>query len=238
MWNPWHGCTKISEGCANCYMYQQDEQYNVNSSIITKVKTKFDMPIKKDRNNQYKIKSGTVVATCFTSDFFIEEADDWRQEVWQMVKARPDLTFYIITKRIHRFMDCIPDDWGSGYDNVIINTTAENQNRLDERVPIITKLPIKHRGIVIAPILESIDMRNHLESGAIQEVSVGGESGRNSRICDYDWIMSIRNNCIDNNVNFMFYQTGTRFKKGGKLYFIKKSMEKEQALKANINFIK
>ncbi|MCQ2229825.1 MAG: phage Gp37/Gp68 family protein [Bacteroidales bacterium] len=31
-WNPWHGCTKISQGCKYCYVYCQDEMYGSETS--------------------------------------------------------------------------------------------------------------------------------------------------------------------------------------------------------------
>lgn len=78
IWNPWHGCIKISEGCENCYMYFLDKSRNLNGSDIYKVKTNFNLPLKKDRQGNYKIKSGEIIRVCMTSDFFLEEADNWR----------------------------------------------------------------------------------------------------------------------------------------------------------------
>ena len=76
-----------------------------------------------------------------TSDFFLEEADEWRPECWRMIRERSDLRFAIITKRIHRFMECIPDDWGEGYPNVSVYCTVENQQMADYRLPIYLELP-------------------------------------------------------------------------------------------------
>lgn len=111
-WNPWHGCDKISAGCLNCYVYRRDEEIGKDSSLVTQTSS-FDLPLKKNRKGEYKLQpeEGTVY-TCMTSDFFLEKADPWRPEIWRMIKARSDLKFYIITKRIERFMNCIPEDWG------------------------------------------------------------------------------------------------------------------------------
>lgn len=125
-WNPWHGCHKFSEGCVNCYVYRMDEKHGRDASVVTKLKT-MNLPIARKRDGSYKIASGEVLYTCFTSDFFIEEADAYRKEAWEMIKTRSDVHFYMITKRIHRFMECIPDDWNDGYDNVTICCTMENQ---------------------------------------------------------------------------------------------------------------
>ncbi|MDD4001782.1 MAG: DUF5131 family protein, partial [Bacteroidales bacterium] len=109
-WNLWHGCQKISEGCRNCYVYRQDERHGKDSYVVRKT-ANFNLPIKRKRDKSYKIPSGEIVYTCFTSDFFVEGADKWRKEAWEMIKTRSDLIFFIITKRIDRFMVELPEDW-------------------------------------------------------------------------------------------------------------------------------
>ena len=151
MWNLWHGCHKLSAGCKHCYVYSGDSRRGIDSSIVTKTKN-FDLPIQKKRNGDYKIPSGTMVYTCFTSDFFLEDTDEWRVEAWKMMKQRDDLRFMMITKRIDRFSQCLPDDWGNGYDNVTICCTVENQDRADYRLPIYKSAPIKHKIIICEPI--------------------------------------------------------------------------------------
>ena len=101
-WNPWHGCRKISAGCANCYMYRRDAEFGRDSSLVAKTAS-FKLPVQKTRGGSYKLQETGYVYTCMTSDFFIEEADEWRKEAWEMIRIRPDLKFYIITKRIGRF---------------------------------------------------------------------------------------------------------------------------------------
>lgn len=131
IWNPWHGCKKISPGCYNCYVYRRDAEFGKDSSIVKKTAA-FDLPLKRNRKKEYKLQpEEEPVYTCMTSDFFIEQADAWRQEAWAMIKERSDLHFVIITKRIHRFARCIPADWGDGYGNVTICCTCENQSRAD-----------------------------------------------------------------------------------------------------------
>lgn len=234
-WNPWHGCKKISAGCLNCYVYRTDSKYEKDSSAVSKNKA-FTMPIDKYKNGEYKIQpqEDNILYTCFTSDFFLEEADKWRDDCWKMIKQRPDLEFLIITKRIHRFYDCIPDDWGDGYENVHICCTCENQDRADFRLPIFKNAPIKKKSIICEPILQEIDLTPYLDKSIIQVVA-GGESGNNARICRYEWILSLREQCKNAGVSFCFKQTGARFEKDGKLYNIPRKIQHSQARKANIN---
>lgn len=235
-WNPWHGCTKISEGCKYCYVYRQDEMYgtDVSSSEVRRT-ANFSLPVRRKRDKTYKIGCGEVVYTCFTSDFFVEEADPWRAEVWEMIRQRSDLLFFIFTKRIHRFAESLPVDWGDGYDNVMIGCTVENQERADYRLPIFKSLPIKHKVIIAAPLLGKIELSPYLDH-TIQEVAVSGESGNDARICDYAWILDIRRQCVEKEIPFCFHQTGAKLFKDGKLYRIKRYHQLSQARKAKIDY--
>ena len=85
IWNPWHGCKKCSEGCENCYMYFLDRMRDQDGSRIYKTKNGFRYPLSKNRQGQYKIKSGEMIRVCMTSDFFLEEADPWREEAWAVI---------------------------------------------------------------------------------------------------------------------------------------------------------
>ncbi len=235
-WNPWHGCTKISPGCAHCYVYRQDEMYgSAKSSMAVSINREFGLPVRRGRDKSWKIPPGSVVMTCFTSDFLLEGADRWRDEAWEMMKVRSDCMFYFFTKRITRLADVLPDDWGDGYDNVIIGCTAENQSMADLRLPVFLDLPIKHRTIILAPLLEAVDIKKYLD-GRIEEVAVSGESGAEARICDYDWILDIRSQCVEHNVPFRFHQTGARLLKDGRLYRIKRRWQLSQAAKAGIDY--
>lgn len=232
-WNPWHGCHKKSEGCAHCYVYRTDSAHDRDPSVVVKTKA-FDLPLRKKRDGSFKIPPGDEVYTCFTSDFFVEDADEWRREAWAMIKARPDLVFIMTTKRIERFCVSLPDDWHDGYDNVVLAVTAENQRRADERLPLYMSLPLKHRIIICEPLLGHIDLSPYLD-GRVIKVVAGGESGNEARVCDYSWILSLREQCRAARTGFYFKQTGARFLKDGKLYRIRRPLQAQQAHRANID---
>ena len=195
----------------------------------------FTLPIKRRRNGSYKIPPGKIVFTCFTSDFLLEDADPWRAECWRMMRQRSDCWFYFFTKRIHRLADCLPPDWGEGYDNVLIGCTVENQDRADYRLPIFLDLPIKHRSIIASPLLERLDLSAYLDD-RIEEVATGGESGVEARPCDYDWILDLRRQCVEKDIPFRFHQTGAYFIKDGRMYRVRRRHQLSQARKANIDY--
>jgi len=234
VWNLWHGCHKLSASCRHCYAYRSDAKHNIDSTIIRKTKS-FDLPIQKKRNGEYKIAQGTLVYTCFTSDFFVEDADPWRTEAWDIIRLRNDLHFLIISKRIHRIQETLPDDWGEGYEHVTLGCTIENQERADARLPMYKTLPIKHKILMCEPLLERIDLRPYEIGSWVEQVVAGGESGEEARPCHFDWVMELRNVCIENKVAFWFKQTGAKFVKDGRLYYIKRQLQHAQARKAGIN---
>lgn len=232
MWNPWRGCRKYSEGCKFCYIHKGDAKRNIDTNRIVKT-NQFDAPIARNKNGEYKIKSNQLVYVCFSTDFLIEDADSFRQECWRMIKERPDLNFLFLTKRIERFMNCIPDDWKDGYENVTVGCTIENQVRADERLSLFSTLPIKHKNIICQPLIEKVNIEKYLSG--VELVVVGGESDKNARILDYDWVLSIREQCINQGVHFEFRQCGTHFIKDDKCYTLNVKQLMSQARKANIN---
>ena len=234
MWNPWRGCKKCSEGCLHCYIHKGDAKRNIDTESIIKTKD-FNKPIEKLKNGNYKIKSG-LIYVCFSTDFLIEEADNWRPECFKIIKERQDCTFLFLTKRIDRYNKCIPSDWGNGYDNVVIGCTIENQKNADYRLSIFNKLPIKHKCIIAQPLLETINIEKYLEG--IEIVIVGGESDINARPLNYDWVLNIREACIKKEVNFEFRQCGTYTIKDGKTYKLQIKDLTGQAKLANINYEK
>ena len=189
LWNPWHGCHKLSTGCRHCYVYRGDSKHGKDSSIITKT-GQFNLPVRRKKDKTYKIPSGNLVYTCFTSDFLIEEADEWRIEAWKMMRERYDLHFLFITKRIDRLGQCLPPDWGDGYDNVTICCTMENQDRVDYRLPLYKAAPVKHKIIICEPLLSAINFKGELGTW-VEQIVVGGESGKEARICNYDWVLDL-----------------------------------------------
>lgn len=234
IWNPWHGCRKYSEGCEHCYMYYLDAQRDRDGSRIYRVKTNFDLPLKKNRAGEYKLPPGCTVHVCMTSDFFLEEADEWRDEAWDIIRKRSDVHFWLQTKRAQRVAECLPDDWGDGWDNVSMCFTAENQKRADERVPILLELPFREKSIMCAPMIGEITLEKYLSTGQIKRVLVDGENYDGRRVLDYEWVKKLYSECQRNSVLFDFCGTGNLFRKDGKTYRICKAYQHVQALRSGI----
>ncbi len=237
IWNPWHGCKKCSEGCENCYMYFLDAQRGKSGADIYRTKSGFSYPLSKDRSGRYKVKSGEQIRVCMTSDFFLEEADPWRDDAWRIIRQRPDVIFFLLTKRPERVADCLPYDWGDGWENVFFNVTCENQRRADERIPILLDLPFKHKGVMCAPFIGGITLDTYLKTGQLEQVIADGENYAGARPLHYEWVKRLSDECRRYNVTFAFVGTGRRFVKDGKTYAIEGSeLQANQAFLSGLSF--
>lgn len=233
MWSPWRGCRRYSEGCRFCYIHKGDLKRGVDTETVVRTDS-FTAPIDRRKNGTFKMSPGQMVYLCFQTDFLLPDADGWRGECWEMIRERSDLRFLFLTKRVERFADCTPSDWGDGYDNVIVGCTVENQETADYRLAIFEKLSIKHRNVIAQPLLERIDIEKYL--AGIELCVVGGESDRNARTLNYDWVLDIREQCRRTNTHFEFRQCGTHFVKDGVAYTLQVKDLCSQARKAGLNF--
>ena len=130
--NFWVGCTKVSPGCKYCYMHRIYDSKGVNPNLVRRTS---------DASFYQALswKQPKMIFTNSMSDFFIEEADQWRFEAWEIIRRTPQHKWQILTKRIERVIDHLPPDWGDGWDNVWLGTFIENQayiNRMAELASI------------------------------------------------------------------------------------------------------
>ena len=244
-WNLWHGCTKVSSGCRNCYMFRRDEAVGNDPTVVRKTQA-FDLPVRLLRSGshkgEYSVPPGSHFYTCFSSDFFHEDADEWRNEAWEMMRVRSDCTFFMITKRPERIASQLPPGWKDGWEHVTIAVTCEDQKAAERRLPVYLSLPLKRRAVMIEPMLSALDLRSFLcertydGRSVIDSVSVGGESGPKARPCDYDWVLDVHAQCVENGVRFSYHQTGARLIKDGREYRIPRKRQHEQARKAKLDF--
>lgn len=210
-WNPWHGCKKVSQGCKNCFVYKMDERYGRDTTKIEKGKTTYEL---KDKN----CPPNSLVKLCFTSDFFIKEADEWRDGCWDFIRRRKDCIFVITTKRPERIKECVPSDWEDGWENVHISVSIENQEMADIRVKELLASPVKHREVFCSPLIGPITLGKYLDTGLIKCINVGGEMTliKDVRPLRYEWVENLYKEAHDRNIEFYFHQTGSMFIKDGK----------------------
>src|ERR1041385_3774374 len=119
-WNPWRGCAKVSPGCAHCYMFTEQRRYGRDPTVVVRAASQtFRAPL--------RWREPRLIFTCSWSDWFHEDADEWRPEAWAIVRACPNLIFQILTKRPERIHDHLPLDCRDGYPNVWLGVSVENR---------------------------------------------------------------------------------------------------------------
>jgi len=195
-WNPWRGCHKVSEGCRNCYMYRLMKRWGQDPTRVERAGLRtFLSPL--------RWKKPRMIFTCSMSDFFIKEADEWRDEAWGIIRRTPQHTYQILTKRPERIEQCLPLDWGDGWPNVWLGVSAETHHAAIERLSILERIPAVIRFVSCEPLLSPINV------GLwpwLDWVIVGGESGPGYREMDLDWARDIRDWCIAQGIPFFFKQ--------------------------------
>ena len=202
-WNPWRGCHKVSPGCASCYMFRDQERYGRDPNVVVRASAAtFTGPL--------KWAGPKFVFTCSWSDFFVDEADPWRGEAWNIIRRTPHLTYQVLTKRPERIREHLPADWGGGWSNVWLGVSIENQH-WTSRLNWLMQIPAKVRFVSAEPLLAPLNLRPWLNLGYLNWTICGGESGGRPghppRHMDLDWVRSLRDQCLVAGVPF-FYKQG------------------------------
>lgn len=211
-WNPWHGCTKVSPGCAHCYMFRDKRRYGQDPNVVVRsARATFTAPL--------RWKNPARVFTCSWSDFFHLEADVWRDEAWDIIRETPHLTYQILTKRVERIADCLPNDWGEGWPNVWLGTSVEN-SRWTARIALLLGVPARLHFLSCEPLLGPLTIAAYMahplwagipgwnDAPTVKWVIVGGESGPNARPMELDWARDLRDECARAGVPFFLKQLG------------------------------
>ena len=201
-WNPWMGCTKVSAGCDNCYMFSEQTRYGNNPEVVRRSKTKFTDPL--------KWKEPKVIFTCSWSDWFHKDADAWRDEAWQIIKDTPRHTYQILTKRPGRMFRHLPADWGEGYPNVWLGTSVEDSSQV-HRAWRLGDTPARTRFISAEPLIAPLTFVNADGQSALERIHwviVGGESGPKWRPMVENWARQVRDECAVHHVAFFLKQLG------------------------------
>jgi protein gp37 len=210
--NFWLGCQKVGDGCKFCYMYRNQTKYGKDPTQVVRVSHYTN------ESKLAKLTKPSMIFTCSYSDFFIDKADQWREEAWNVIRAHPEHVWQILTKRPERIMDCLPEDWGMGWDNVWLGVSIESQKYLD-RAYTLEAIPAKTRFISAEPLLSEIDFSAHQQLlRSFHWCIIGGESGDDDgewryRECKMEWIEKIIHDMHSNNNAVFVKQLGTHLAK-------------------------
>ena len=201
-WNPVTGCTKISDGCKNCYAFalakrlcaMHNPRY-INGFDITLHNDLIDLPLKWKKPRRIFVNS--------MSDLFHEDIPvEFIERVFFTMQKASWHTFQILTKRSERLLELSSQlPWPS---NIWQGVTVEN-DPVNFRIDHLRNTPAKVKFLSCEPLIGPL---NNLNLNHIDWVIVGGESGPGARSMSEDWVKSIRDQCLAANTSFFFKQWG------------------------------
>lgn len=214
--NPWMGCSKVSEGCRNCYAltFVRNRMGKhlwgpTNPRQVTKGPWKEVVAWDRAAPGHVGVLGAGRPDLCFTAslcDVFEDHpvANETRPQVFDLIRRCRNMHFQILTKRPERIADNLPDDWGpDGWPNVWLGTSIEDM-RVAERADHLREVPAVVRFVSYEPALGPLD---DLDLTGLDWVIYGGESGPGHRQEDKDWARSMHRRCSAEGVAFFHKQS-------------------------------
>lgn len=211
-WNPVTGCTKISAGCKNCYAERMAKRLRAmgqknyrNGFKLTCHHESLDLPL--------RWKKPQIIFVNSMSDLFHEDVPlGFIQDVFATMRQANQHLFQVLTKRAERLVELSPVlDWP---ENVWMGVSAESHDYLD-RINCLRKTGANIKFLSLEPLLDDV---GELDPFGVDWAIVGGESGPGARPMAIDWVRSIRDQCLDQQVPFFFKQWGgVNKKKAGRI---------------------
>ena len=234
--NPWIGCTHVSPGCEHCYA--EGLASRVGGTWVTKGWRPSGQAIERGKLAVWGQRTPRLFApgeylqqphawnraaesagerrrvfVASMADPLELHADsavarlqhEYRAQLWQLLKTTPALDWLLLTKRPENAKQLLPV---GELPNLWLGVTAEDQRRVDERIPILLQLPAVKRFVSYEPALSAIELRPYLSgpSSSLEWIIAGAESGPRARPADLDWFRSVRDQCTSASVAFFLKQ--------------------------------
>lgn len=212
-WNPVTGCSKISPGCLNCYaermanrLLAMGQPNYVNGFNVTMHDHVLELPLK------WK-KPQTIFVNSMSDLFHEKVTDKFIYKVFDIMNQAPWHTFQVLTKRAERLKEL--SEYLPWKKNIWMGVSVENTDFKD-RIDLLRSTKAKVKFISFEPLIDSV---GNLNLNNIDWTIVGGESGPKARDILPEWVIEIRDQCIEQEVPFFFKQWGgvNKKKNGRKL---------------------
>ena len=214
------GCSRISPGCDHCYMMAMYPRlksmgakgYEADAETVTLIPDRILQPLKVKKPTMWFINS--------MSDSFHKAVPFWMvRSLLSVAQETPQHTYQLLTKRPGRaayfwneYGHLFPDGWPP---NVWLGTSVESQ-KYAPRITVLARVPAPVRFVSAEPLLERLNLREHLGNGDLQWVIGGGESGPGARPASSYLFSDLRNQCEAYGVPYFLKQLGgVRDKRGG-----------------------
>jgi protein gp37 len=225
--NPWWGCTKVSEACARCYAERDAKRFRPEETLWGPGSTRqlsseavWNEPRRWNRKALAGVRRRVFCASM--ADVFEDHPalPPFRARLWELIESTPGLDWLLLTKRPRNVSGMVPGAWTDGPRapggfpwagwprQVWIGTTVESQEHAGERLEPLLQLPAPVRFVSAEPLLGALDLSAYLGPARINWVIAGGESGHGARAMAADWARSLRDQSQRAGVAFHFKQWG------------------------------
>lgn len=242
--NPWIGCTAVSAACDHCYAEAWAKRHGrakwgAHEPRERTAMSTWNEPRKWNRDAvafETEHKRPRFVFCASLSDVFDNAVpDEWREDLWDLIRETPRLVWLLLTKRPQNIAKMLPADWGDGWEHVWLGTTVESQEVADRNIPPLMAVPAHKRFLSCEPLLGPLDVSDWLYRGgsnlvedplaaalvmqgledgsawlrpSLDWVIAGGESGPGARPSHPAWFVELAIACEHAGVPFMFKQWG------------------------------
>ena len=217
-WNPVVGCTKISEGCRNCYAERNSwRQRNMARKADKPSRRDYYLDVIDDRarwtnkvrlveealDDPYSWRKPRAIFVNSMSDLFhVDVPLGYIKRVFEVMQGADWHTYQILTKRserlrqVHRQLPWPQKVW--------MGVSIEDASVM-YRLRDLVKTGAAIKWLSLEPLLGPLP---NLDIAGIDWVVAGGESGPGARPMQGDWVREIRDQCVDAGVPFFFKQWG------------------------------
>ncbi len=207
--NPWWGCTKVSDGCKFCYAETLSHRYGHDVWGVGKERrlmsdTYWKQPAKWNAAAKSAGQRSRVFCASMADVFEEQAPEGQRERLWQVIRETPHLDWQLLTKRPHLIAGLLPNDWGTGWPNVWLGTSIEDA-RVVERVQQLKSVAAVVHFLSLEPLIGPLP---NLPIEHIEWVIVGGESGPGARRMAPEWVRGIKQQCLDSGTALFFKQVG------------------------------
>jgi len=208
--NPWLGCTNVSPACDNCYAEDMmDKRYGrvkwgAGQPRVRTAPGTWLQPIRWNRDAELAGRTDITVFCLSLGDIWDNEVpQQWRQDLFALIRKTPHLTWLLLSKRIGNAINMVD---GRLPGNCALGATMANQQEWDRDASKLAKagkvLGAKFTFASVEPMLGPISTWLNTPNWII----VGGESGAHAREMNPDWARSVREQCRTNGARFFFKQ--------------------------------